>query len=120
MTKSPKNSQTSVEAKKTQNAAAFLLKKNEINDHMSLSKKDWEEMHLIKILFCLLVFPELLSEMLSTVFSNSLDTACVKVVFLFLIEQKVWCISDLLVTLLGSRNSGEISEDSKWDKPRQN
>lgn len=36
---------------------------------MSLSKKDWEEMHFMKILFCLLVFPELLSEMLSTVFA---------------------------------------------------
>lgn len=87
-----------------------------------MSKKDWEEMHFMKILFCscLLVFSEHLSEMLSSILSNSLYTACVRVVFLSLIEQKVWCISDLLVTLLGSRILGEISEDSKWDKPRQN
>lgn len=93
-----------------------------MNDHVSLSKKDWEEMHFMKILFCncLLVFPEYLSERLSTVLCNSLDNACMRVVFLFLVEQKVWCISDLLVTLLGSRILGEISEDCKRDKPRQN
>lgn len=76
----------------------------------------------MKILFCscLLVFSEHLSETLGTILSNSLDTACVSVVFLSSTEQKVWCISYLLVTLLGSRILGEISEDSKWDKPREN
>lgn len=59
------------------------------------------------------VFPEHPYELLSTSFSIRLDKAWVKVVFLFLIEHKVPHVSDLLATLLGSRISGELSEDSK-------
>lgn len=78
------------------------------NDHVSPSKKDWEEMRFLKILFCscLIVFPEHLHEMLSTILSNSLDIACVRVVLLFLIEQKVWCISDLLSDITWEQDLG--------------
>lgn len=66
------------------------------------------------------VLPEHPYEVLGARLRGRLDTAWMRVVFLSLIEQKVLNVSGLLVTLLGSSVLGELSEDNKWDKPKQN
>lgn len=65
------------------------------------------------------VLPEHPYEVLGARLRGRLDTAWMRVVFLSLIEQKVLNVSGLLVTLLGSSVLGELSEDNKWDKPKQ-